>query len=171
MKLRVLFRFLEKVLAAVIVILFIGIVVSALSQVVSRYVFNSPFMWTEEAARYLGIWCTLMTAGILLGRNMHLSIDLLVEKLPAAPQKALRVFVFLIIIVFASVLVVYGFNLLSKVSKALSPALRIPMSYVYLAVPVGSLIFLIYAILGLIRTTVSLLSSAKRAGGADVKES
>ena len=171
MKLRAVFRFAEKVLVAVIVVLFTGIVISALSQVVSRYVFNSPFMWTEEAARYLGIWCTLMTAGILLGRNMHLSIDLIVEKLPAVPQKALRVFVFAIVIVFASVLVVYGFNLVSKVSKALSPALRIPMGYVYLAVPVGSLILLIYAILGLVRTTGSPSSPSKRGGDTDVKES
>ena len=170
MKPREVGRVLEKVLVGVVVVLFVGLVVSALAQVVSRYVFNAPFMWTEEAARYLGIWCTLLSAGLLMGRNLHLSIDFVVERLPAAPQMALRVLVYLVTIGFAAVITVYGFSLISKVTTALSPALRIRMSYIYLAVPVGSLLLLLYAVLGLAGVGRKPAPGDAHSGTGDKKE-
>ena len=157
--------FAERVLSGIIVLLFAGIVFATLSQVISRYVFNAPFMWTEEVARYLGIWCTMLTTGIVLGKKQHLAIDFVVEKLPNRLQHLMQAVVFFITGGFSLVLIVYGFSLVTKVAGNRSPALRIPMGAVYVAVPIGAIILLVYAVFGFIKEIPGIMRSSSNIEG------
>lgn len=141
----------KKVLILVIALLVAGIVFSTASQVISRYVFSAPFMWTEELARYLGIWCVMLTAGFVLGENMHIGIEVLIDKLSGPFRKIVFVFNYALIFLFSVYLVIYGFRILQVVRSARSAALRISMGYVYAAVPAGAIVIAIYALLSLFR--------------------
>ena len=54
------FRFLERALDILIGVLMIVLVVIITSQIVSRFVFNKPMIWTEEGARWLMIWMAFL---------------------------------------------------------------------------------------------------------------
>jgi TRAP-type C4-dicarboxylate transport system permease small subunit len=154
-------KILEKSLYAIIVVLFVGIVFATLAQVISRYVFNSPFMWTEELARYLGVWCVMLTVGVVLGEKLHIGLDYVIEMFPLRIKVMFHVLGYILISIFAGFLLSPGITLTLKVMKTKSPALRIPMGTVYLAVPVGCLLILIYALLGLWNSIVTLISTRK----------
>src|SRR5947209_18554817 len=42
--------------------------------VVSRYVFNSPIMWTDELATFLFLWLAMLGAVVALRRDGHMRL-------------------------------------------------------------------------------------------------
>ena len=61
-------------------------VLNVLWQVFSRYLLKNPSSYTEEAARYLLVWITLLGAAYAVGARGHLAIDLLPGKLTGTPR-------------------------------------------------------------------------------------
>lgn len=155
-----LFYTLKRILQPILVVLVVGIVVTTTSQVVSRYVFGSPLIWTEEVARYLGIWLVMLGTGLVLGENMHVGIDYVLEKAPPKLNVVLSTVSLLATFLFSLALVVYGSRLVFAVRNAQTAALRISMGWVYLAVPVGGALLAVYALFLLIST---LRKGAKKA--------
>jgi len=108
-------------------------------QVVARYAFRSPFVWSEELARYLLIWGSMMGTSLAVRESRHISVDFLPTLFG---PKSIRLFAVLAHIgnlVFCSLMVWYSVPLIIKLSKIgqLSPSLGIPMWLIYCAVPVG----------------------------------
>ena len=121
--------------------------VDVLWGVFTRYAIGSQASWSEELARFLLIWIGILGAAYASGQNMHLAIDLVSPKLSVAANKRLNLFIRGLIIVFAFfVLVIGGIRLIyiSQVLGQLSPALRVPMSIVYAAVPLSGLLIIYY---------------------------
>jgi TRAP-type C4-dicarboxylate transport system permease small subunit len=135
-------RILQPILAALVVL----IVLTTTSQVISRYVFGSPLIWTEEIARYFGIWLVLLGSGYVLGERMHVGIDFLVQKLPRKAGAVFEIISYICTIVVSAALLLYGVRLVMAVRNARTAALRISMGWVYLAVPIGAAILGLYAI-------------------------
>jgi len=101
--------------------------------VVWRYVFNSPFMWTEELARDLGIWMVLLTIGIVLREKRHLGFDIL----PESWQPVLRLITNLAVIFFAVFLLRASLRFVVVAFDRESPAIRMPLWILYVSMPVG----------------------------------
>ena len=115
--------------------------------VFTRYAMGAQASWSEELARFLLIWIGILGAAYASGQNMHLAIDLVSPKLSEAANKRLNLFIRGLIIAFALfVLVIGGTRLIyiSQVLGQLSPALRMPMSIVYAAVPLSGLLIIYY---------------------------
>jgi len=107
------------------------------SQVIFRYVLNSPSPWTEELARYLFIWISLLGAAYGVMTRSHFGFELIVKRLPLTLQRAERLFVGCSMGILVVVLIFYGIRMLGIVSFQITPALQIPMRYVYLSLPVS----------------------------------
>jgi len=114
-------------------------VVVVFAQVVWRFVFNDPFSWSEELARYLQVWIVLLASSVCIREGSHLMVDYLVHYLPFSCKKYLKLFVTLLMMVFITVLVVYGIKMMGA-TTARSPALNIPMSAVYLVFPIAGIL-------------------------------
>ena len=54
-----------------------GFLVVVSLQVFYRFVLELPFVWSEEAARYLFVWAAFLGAAVAIGRREHFSITLL----------------------------------------------------------------------------------------------
>ena len=52
-----------------------ALVVVVLFQVIARYVLRIPLSWSEEVARYLLVWGTLLGAAAATARSQHIVID------------------------------------------------------------------------------------------------
>ncbi|MEK6482336.1 TRAP transporter small permease [Catalinimonas sp. 4WD22] len=144
---------LDKILETVLVIIMAVMVVNVLWQVGSRYILQSPSSFTDELARYLLIWLSILGASYVTGKRMHLSIDLLAQKVNAEKRKSLNTLIYTIVAIFAFLaMVVGGTNLVYIVSSLgqTSPALEIPLSYVYIVLPIGGVIIIFYSILNIL---------------------
>ena len=54
----------ERLVLAALVLLFAAMVVACTAQVIWRYLFNDPLVWSEELARYLFIWISYLSAWV-----------------------------------------------------------------------------------------------------------
>lgn len=116
-----------------------GMVGLIFMQVVLRYVFDNALNWSEEMARYMMIWCTGfgIAAGVRL--SSHIGIQAIVDALPKAPSNVVRFVCDIIVLCIFAFLayVAVLFALSAKASGQLTPSLRIPIFYVYSALPVS----------------------------------
>ncbi|MEO8281424.1 MAG: TRAP transporter small permease [Ideonella sp.] len=63
-------------------------VVSA--QVALRYGFNKSLDWADEVARLAFVWSIFLAIPLGVRQGAHIGIDIVVEKLPPLPKRALR---------------------------------------------------------------------------------
>jgi len=129
-------------------------VVNVLWQVASRYVLDDPSAFTDELARYLLIWLGLLGGAYFTGQNAHLSLNILETKLGPEAQRRLQIFISLLIFLFGLSVLVIGGARLVYISFHLgqsSSALRIPLGFVYLVVPLSGLLIAYYSIRQVLR--------------------
>jgi len=113
------------------------------AQVFFRYVLSQPLPWSEELARYLMIWVACLAASEAYARGSHVGVTLLVDAVRPSFRKIVILAIHLIVCVLMGVIVYQGFALSLMQGDQLSPAMEIPMTWPYMAVPVGaSLIFI-----------------------------
>ena len=117
--------------------------------VFTRYAMGNQASWSEELARFLLIWIGILGAAYASGQQMHLAIDLVSHRLNQKSRRRLRIFIIFLILFFAiSVLVVGGFRLIyiTQVLGQTSPALQIPMTFVYVVIPLSGLLIIYYKV-------------------------
>ncbi|MDP2838503.1 MAG: TRAP transporter small permease [Syntrophales bacterium] len=111
-------------------------------QVIAR-VFFTALSWSEEITCFLLVYASLVGAAVAFKRGSHIAVTFIVQRLPAGSQKALAVLVHLLGIGFFGVIVCYGAILMKVESHQTSPAMMIPMVWVYLIFPIlGGVIIL-----------------------------
>ena len=115
-------------------------------QVVTRFVLNNASSWSEEFIRFAFIWLSMVGSAYGLGKRVHVGIDFFINLCPKPVQKAAEWVIHFAIFVFAIYLTYLGIQLTGGTTKQVSPALGIPMSYVYAAMPVGGILTGIYCI-------------------------
>jgi len=144
------YGFLNKTIEAFLVLIFGLLVVDVVWQVVSRYVVGQSSSFTEEFARFALIWLTLLGAAYINGmREGHLSMDFLVAKLaPEEKRKRLKKIQWVMAIFALIVMVIGGGNLVYTTLKLgqISPALNVPLGFVYVIVPISGLIIIFFCI-------------------------
>jgi TRAP-type transport system small permease protein len=129
-------------------------------QVVGRYAFNAPPSWSEELARFLQVWITLLASALCLHQGMHLGVDYLLHAMPPRGRAGLELLVHLLVTGFLLLLLIQGVRILDVAAVQSSPAMGINMWYAYLAVPVGAFLMLLESVLKLGASVRRLWSDA-----------
>lgn len=125
-------------LSIMVIAVFIG--------VLNRFVFQFSFIsWTEELARFLLIYICMIGSCIAIKNGGHVNIVFIIERLKKF-QKPVIIFNHIIVIIFLSVVTIYGTKLCFTQSHQLSPALRISMSIPFASVPFGSFVMVIHSL-------------------------
>ena len=137
-------------------------------QVVSRYVLNNPSTVTEELVLFSFVWMGLLGGAYLFGKNEHMAMTFLFDKLSEKNQIKVRIFFELVIMAFAVFILVFGGWNMSKLSMGqLSSSLQIPMGYIYLALPLSGITTMIYNALN-ISDIIKELSGDKYKQGSKI---
>ncbi len=128
------------------------VILSAMSVIVfanvfSRYVTSNSIVWADEVARYLMIWLTFLGAGMALRFGGHVAITNLMDAIPTRAQQVLRAAIVLLLLAFFGLMISISWSLAARVQFQLTPATRIPFSYVYAALPVGFALMAIHLLL------------------------
>ncbi|MBA7533034.1 hypothetical protein ES705_25269 [subsurface metagenome] len=143
----------RKLVKIFITIMFALLVLVVFMQVVARFVFNDPFRWSEELARYLQVWMIILTSSICIREGTHLAVDYATHILPFVCRKLLKLLVLLLMMSYLIVVIVYGARIVSVITRQVSPAMQIPIYIVYLAVPIGGSLMFIEALISFFKLT------------------
>jgi len=142
--LRLYTKFEERLLIASLVFTVVLIFI----QVIMRYVFNNSLSWSEELARYIFIWQIWLGTGVGIRLKEQIRVEIFSKKLSPSGAKWLNALALTILLLFCIFLVINGYHLVMMIAgrNALSTALKIPLSYIYLSLPFSSAITSIYII-------------------------
>lgn len=146
-------RYLDVVLKTICVSLFALLVILVSWQVITRLVLNNPSVWTEEAARYVFIWLSLIGISIATGEKADVCIDFLVRKVPVFWQRWVEVLAYLCTLSFASIVMVWGgWDNAMLTWDQKNPVLPLNAGVLYLAVPVSGALLSLYLLFHLVHT-------------------
>lgn len=139
----------DKVIEIILVFLMSILVIDVLWQVFSRYVLSSPSSFTDELAGFLLIWVGLLGAAYVAGKNEHLAIDLMLQKMKGTKKRRLQIIINIIVGSFALGVMGIGGSWLVYTRFYLevnSAALALPLGYVYLVAPISGILIIYYTI-------------------------
>ncbi len=143
--------------AALLIIFFL-----VLLQAGQRYLPIEGWPWTGELARFSLVWLTFVVAGVLVTTDSHISIEM-IDMVPGAGlRRVVRVVSCLIVAAIGVGLCAEAWELTQTQSILKSPAMRMPMSWLYgvsiigfVSVVVRSLVAAVrYAVLGAPEPTI-----------------
>ena len=153
-------RMIDRILAALCVVIFAVLVVIVAWQVFSREVLLSPATWTEEVARFIFVVLALLGAALVFGERGHIAVEILVARFRPAVQQAVAVFVQLTVIFFAVFTLVFGGSRASANAWGQNiSTLPITLGQVYLVLPIAGALVAFFSICHL----VGLLAGAEEA--------
>ena len=126
-----------KVLHGTGIVLFVGMCLLVLAQVVARKFFE-PLVWSEELARYLFIWVAFLGWVIANQRKSHIHISLVLDRSGPGLKRALAVLADLLVIVFALIFTVKGWRLVQNNLDVETVTLFFDFWLVYLIIPLSA---------------------------------
>jgi TRAP-type C4-dicarboxylate transport system permease small subunit len=133
-------RFLDDHLEEIFISLAMGYFVTVtILQIIFRFVLKIPASWTEETAKYAFIWMTFVGSSLGAKIQSHIRVDMFENSLKGVLRLIVNWFNQIIFLAFAVIMTVVGIGMcISLLSRPqLSPALKIPMQWIYAALPVG----------------------------------
>ena len=162
-------RALEVVLIVAVALLVLDVVWG----VFTRYLMGEQAKWTEELARFLLVWVSLLGGAVAFGTKGHLGVDFFVGKFHPETRKLMAVVVHLIVLFFAGAVFLYGGGRVvadALAMEQMTPALGWKMGHVYLALPLAGIFIILYTVENLIETlatSAEQLNEAESAGEMD----
>lgn len=108
-------------------------------QVIMRYAFQNSLVWSEELARYLFIWLVYFAVSYTARGEKHIRIDAAINIYPKKIRPYVLIFSEFVVLAFSIFIAVTAITVFQKIewSGQMSPAMRIPMQFVYAAPLVG----------------------------------
>ena len=152
-------RALEVLLMAMVAVL----TLTVLWGVFTRFCLGRQAEYTDELARLLLVWVSMVGAALAFGEKAHLGVDFFVNKLHPEARKTLSMLVQVVTVVLAvAVFVIGGWGLAMGQMGQQLPTLPISRGMVYLSIPLGGVLICLFALENLaeiIKTPAGLLGA------------
>ena len=132
----------DKIERFLITVIFTEVIIVGFAQVVCRFILRTPLPWSEELLRFSFIWLTYTASSMGIMAGTHANVTVLTDRLSVKSQKVLQVFIDLLTAFFCAVVFYFSITIIQTqiATNQISPAMRIPMYFVYLVLPVGMFI-------------------------------
>lgn len=119
-----------------------GILVIAVSVIVNVICRTAriTLIGSEEVAQFAIVWVTFLGVGLCARKGIHISMSAVTDRIPdEKKRKVLAIVIFGISAIFCLVLAVLSVQLIYAVYSRgqVSPALRVPVWYYYIATAIG----------------------------------
>lgn len=137
------------IIEKLLMVLMVLIVITVSWQVFSRYLLQAPSSTSEEIARFLLIWISMIGSVYCYRTKAHLGLNIFTNKLAPKQQKNAEFFSHFVVFIFSALVLVIGGCKLVNLSYhpvQVSPALNFPMGLIYLALPISGLLLCFYAV-------------------------
>lgn len=118
-------------------------------EVISRYFFNAPTIWSMEVSQYMFCAISMLTGGYCLSREGHVRVDLFYPKMTRKTQAVIEIVTFTLVILLCAILIWIGgtefWNILSNRTTSGSVA-ALPLWPVWLMIPLGGVLLLLQVV-------------------------
>lgn len=145
----------NKVFVYIAGVLVLFIILIMVYDVILRNFFNAPTAWSLDLARFMMVYVFFLALGPALSTGHHVSLELFQNKVNDRVKKIMQILVYLITMIF-------GFVLLGELAistwevftmnRLFPTTVSIPMIYVYLITPIGTLQLILTAISELLQS-------------------
>lgn len=153
---------------AIAVVLFAALTLVVALQVLTRFVLHLPFIWSEEAARFLFFWVVLLGAAMSVRSRRHFVIDVTMGRTRGWGRTGRFLFDVipdLCVLTFSVFLLVQGIGYVHTGLLRVATNSQVNMGLVYAAIPVFAALSSIYTAANLMRDV-----SAFRRGGDTARQ-
>jgi len=143
------------VLAEICLVLLLALV---FNEVIARYVFNKPTLYSVEISEYLLILVAFMAAGWVLQKDRHVRMHSVINLMPPQVQRALDIFTSIIVLFFCAILVWEGGKssiLAFRGDYHSSSLLNVPLWLPYAIIPTGSLLLGLQMLVRIVNLCIS----------------
>jgi TRAP-type transport system small permease protein len=125
-----------------------------LLQAAQRYLPIDGWPWTGELARFALVWLTFIVAGVLVTTDSHISIEMIDAVPSEMVRRLVRVTSCLIVAAIGVALCAEAWELTHTQGILKSPALRMPMSWLYAVSLIGFVSIVVRALVAAVRYAV-----------------
>ena len=120
-----------------------------LAGVISRYVFHQPLVWSDELASILFLWLSMLGSVVAFRRGEHMRMTAFVGMASPAVRAFLDVVAITAPLAFLLLIVYPGFEFAYEETYITTPALEIQNAWRAAAIPVGTVLMIVMAVLKL----------------------
>ena len=144
----------ERMITATTAVIMIILSVLICWQVFSRYILNSSPFWIEEISVISLMWIGLLGAAACVWTESHMSLELVVSRLPETFRIWLRAATDIMIGVFALFLLERGIFLVQRTMGGTLSSLPLAVGYTYLVLPIAGGLMVVFALVRAINGVV-----------------
>ena len=115
-------------------------------QVVFRYLLQVSVPFTEEAARYFGVWMVFMGAAVAVARDRHIRVTFLIERAPGRLRTVLLLISDLLVLTFNGIIVIGGLRLTYLNWNQSAITFPVTVSVLYIAVALSAVCSILFTL-------------------------
>ena len=160
------YRLLSRAVEGLIVLAATTLVTIVTTEVVLRYGFKHSLIFTEELSRYLMVWIVFLGSALAVRDGAHIHINFLIKRFNQRTQKWLRLSAHALTLVFLVFVAIEGIKILPQQLYQMCITINLSLFYFYLAIPVGSILMIIF----LLPTFNDILKEKNSAAATDEGE-
>ena len=138
----------DRAMVGMVFLIMAGLVIVTTLQVVFRVAFNA-LTWSEEMSRYLLVGGTFFGATLAYKRGNHIAVTFVIDFFPAKFRVWFNILTYLLSLAFCYIVVQQGLSMIQMQVFQVSPALQLPMKYVYWSIPVSFGIMILHTFAGI----------------------
>lgn len=159
-----------RAMETILILLVMGLTLAVLWGVFTRFCIGRQASYTDELARILLVWVSMIGGALAFGLKAHLGVDFFVGKMAPEARKMLSIVVQLVTLVLTSVVFLVGGTLLASVqmSQQLPTMPWISRGVVYAAVPIAGVFIFMFTLENLVeilRTPAEKLGAQTQSEG------
>lgn len=138
---------LSKALSIITGILLIGVLVVSVINIILRNILSISVLILAPIQKLMFIWMIFIGATVVFHNNDHLKMDFFSNMFSPKHKRRINYFATIISMILFMIMIIFGFSI-SKIRMTIpfDSYKAIPTGYLYLALPVCSIIMMIFAI-------------------------
>lgn len=138
------FNNIEKYIKFINLFLFCVLGLNMFSQIIARYIFKSPFTWSDELSRFIFIYMVWLSCVLVTKNNLNICLYVFYNRLKENHKRIVDFIVDIIIILFFSVVLFGGWEMMVLNKNFRTPGLNILRMYIYLPVTLSAFLLILY---------------------------
>lgn len=163
----------DKIIVPLAVSLFMFSCVWMLIEAISRRFFNTSYNFSEELVLYSLIWSIFLTLGKAGKNRVHIAVDLFTSRLGPKTLKVTQVINGCVGVLYAVFIIIVSFSYIEHLVKTgitSHSSLQIPISFVFIAVPIGMFFLAMFYLDEIKNATVKKLKPSPEQVGKELKD-
>lgn len=151
----------DKIYVNLAILCMLALIANITVGILARYVFRSPFVWTEELATMLFIWVAFLAAAVAAARKKFIVVDYFIAKIPPSMQDKIGIISNLLAMVLM-VMIAVGVILLLPRMGHLTIALRVPRTIYYIPLFMSSVLIFLVQLESLLQKIIAIVGKNKQ---------